>query len=47
LGIKTGSYGLIIYASKSPLRFLGLSPKTKWTMVYRLRLKTDGRMESA
>jgi hypothetical protein len=29
LGLKTGSYDLMIWASKSPRRFLGLSLKTK------------------
>jgi hypothetical protein len=29
LGIKTGSIGLVIWASKSPRRFLGLGLKTK------------------
>jgi hypothetical protein len=28
LGLKTGSFGLVIWASKSPRRFLGLSLKT-------------------
>jgi hypothetical protein len=42
LGLKTGSAGLLIWASKSPRRFLGLSPKTKWASVCRLRHKTDG-----
>jgi hypothetical protein len=42
LGLKTGSYVLVIWASKSPQRFLGLDLKTKWASVYRLRHKTDG-----
>jgi hypothetical protein len=42
LGLKTGSYGLVIWASKSPRRFLGLGLKTKWASVCRLRHKTDG-----
>jgi hypothetical protein len=42
LGIKTGSFGLVIRASKSPRRFLGFDLKTKWASVYRLRHKTDG-----
>jgi hypothetical protein len=42
LGLKTGSSGLVIWASKSPRRFLGLGLKTKWDSVYRLRHKTDG-----
>jgi hypothetical protein len=29
LGLKTGSSGLMIWASKSPQRFLGLDLKTK------------------
>jgi hypothetical protein len=41
LGLKTGSFGLVIWASKSPRQFLGLSLKTKWDSVYRLRHKTD------
>jgi hypothetical protein len=43
LGLKTGSSGLVIWASKSPRRFLGLVLKTKWVSVCRLRHKTDGR----
>jgi hypothetical protein len=43
LGLKTGNYGLMICASKSPQHFLGLCLKTKWAMVYRLRHKTNGR----
>jgi hypothetical protein len=42
LGLKTGSFGLMIWASKSPRQFLGLDLKTKQTSVYRLRYKTDG-----
>jgi hypothetical protein len=42
LGLKTGSSGLVIWASKSPRRFLGLGLKTKWASVCRLRHKTDG-----
>jgi hypothetical protein len=42
LGLKTGSSGLVIWASKSPRRFLGLGLKTKQASVYRLRHKTDG-----
>jgi hypothetical protein len=42
LGLKIGSSGLVIYASKSPRRFLGLGLKTKQASVYRLRHKTDG-----
>jgi hypothetical protein len=29
LGLKTGSFGLVIWASKLPRRFLGLGLKTK------------------
>jgi hypothetical protein len=42
LGLKIGSSGLVIWASKSPRRFLGLGLKTKQASVYRLRHKTDG-----
>jgi hypothetical protein len=42
LGVKTGSFGLVIWVSKSPRRFLGLGLKTKWASVCRLRHKTDG-----
>jgi hypothetical protein len=41
LGLKTGSSGLVIWASKSPRQFLGLGLKTRWTSVCRLRHKTD------
>jgi hypothetical protein len=44
LNLKTGSYGLVIWTSKSPRWFLGLCLKTKHALVYRLRHKTDGRM---
>jgi hypothetical protein len=47
LGLKTGSYGLMIWASKSLRRFLGLGLKTKQATVYRLRHKNDGRMNMA
>jgi hypothetical protein len=33
LGLKTGSFGLVIWASKSPLQFLGLGLKIKWGSV--------------
>jgi hypothetical protein len=46
-GSQTGSYGLVIWTSKSLERFLGLGLKTKWTMVCRLRHKTDERMKMA
>jgi hypothetical protein len=42
LGIKTGSFGLVIWGSKSPRLFLGLGLKTKWASVYQLHHKTDG-----
>jgi hypothetical protein len=42
LGLKIDSPGLIIWALKSPRRFLGLDLKTKRASVYRLRLKTNG-----
>jgi hypothetical protein len=41
-GLKTGSIGLVIWASKSSRRFLGLGLKTKHASVYRLRHKTNG-----
>jgi hypothetical protein len=42
LGLKTGSYGLVIWASKSPRQFLSLGFKTKQALVCRLCHKTDG-----
>jgi hypothetical protein len=45
LSLKTGNCGLVIWFTKSPLRFLGLGLKIKWVMVYRLRHKTNGRMK--
>jgi hypothetical protein len=42
LGLKTGSSDLVIWASKSPRRFLGLGLKTKWASICRLRHKTGG-----
>jgi hypothetical protein len=42
LGLKTGSFGLVIWTSKSLRQFLSLSLKIKWDLVYRLRHKTDG-----
>jgi hypothetical protein len=44
LGIKIGSYGLVIWASKSPRRFLALGLKTMQATVYLLCHKTDGRV---
>jgi hypothetical protein len=42
LGLKTDNSGLMIWASKSPRRFLGLCLKTKWASICRLCHKTDG-----
>jgi hypothetical protein len=42
LGLKIGISGLVIWASKSPRRFLGLGLKTKQPLVCRLHHKTDG-----
>jgi hypothetical protein len=42
LGLKTDSFSLVIWASKSPRRFLDLDIKTKRTLVFRLHHKTDG-----
>jgi hypothetical protein len=42
LGLKTGSSGLVIWASKSPRRFLTLGLKTKQASICRLRHKIDG-----
>jgi hypothetical protein len=42
LGLKTGSFRLVIWASKSLRRFLGLGLKTKRASVCRLCHKTDG-----
>jgi hypothetical protein len=41
LGLKTGSSGLVIWASKSPRRFLCLGLKTKLASVCWLHHKTD------
>jgi hypothetical protein len=41
LGLKTDSTGLVIWASKSPRRSLGLGLKTKWASVCQLHHKTD------
>jgi hypothetical protein len=40
--LKTGSSGLVIWASKSLPQFLGLDLKTKQASVCRLHHKTDG-----
>jgi hypothetical protein len=42
LGLKTDSFRLVIWTSKSPRWFLGLGLKTKWASVYRLCHKIDG-----
>jgi hypothetical protein len=42
LGLKTGSSDSVIWASKSPRRFLGLGLKTMRASISRLRYKTDG-----
>jgi hypothetical protein len=42
LGLKIGSFGLVIWASKSPRWFLSLSLKIKWCSICRLHHKTDG-----
>jgi hypothetical protein len=41
LGLKIGSFGLVIWVSKSLRRFLGLGLKTKWASVCQLRHKID------
>jgi hypothetical protein len=40
-GLKTSSYGLVIWASQSLRRFLSLGLKTKRTSICRLHYKTD------
>jgi hypothetical protein len=42
LDLKTGNSGLVIWASESPRRFLGLDLKTMQASVCRLCHKTDG-----
>jgi hypothetical protein len=42
LGLKTGRFGLVIWASKSLRWFLSLGLRTKWTSVCRLYCKIDG-----
>jgi hypothetical protein len=42
LGLRTGSYGLVIWASKSLRQFLGLGLKTIQALVCQLRHKTNG-----
>jgi hypothetical protein len=46
LCLKIGNYGLVIWGSKSPRRFLGLGLKTKRTAICRLRHKIDARMKT-
>jgi hypothetical protein len=46
LGLKTGSFGLVIWASKSPQRLLGLGLKTNQASVCRLCYKTDGGLSA-
>jgi hypothetical protein len=41
LVLEIDSYGLVIWALKSPRRFLGFCLKTKRASVYRLHHKTD------
>jgi hypothetical protein len=45
LGIKTDSYGLVIWSLKSPQQFLGLCLKIKRATVCLLHHKTDERMK--
>jgi hypothetical protein len=47
LGLKTGSSGLVIWASKSPRRFLGLGLKTKWASVLSVAPQNRRREVSA
>jgi hypothetical protein len=42
LCLKAGTSGLVIWASKSLQRFLGLGLKSMWALVCRLCHKTDG-----
>jgi hypothetical protein len=44
LGLIIGSSGLVIWASKSPRRFLGLDVKIKQTSVCQLHHKINGGM---
>jgi hypothetical protein len=46
LGLKTDSYGLVIWDSKLPRWFLGLGLKTKRATVCQLCHKTDRRMKT-
>jgi hypothetical protein len=47
LSIKTGSFGLVICASKSPRQFLDLGLKTKRAIVCWWHHKTGGGMKTA
>jgi hypothetical protein len=47
LSLKIGSYGLMIWGSKSLRRFLDLGVKIKRAMVCQLQHRTDGRMKMA
>jgi hypothetical protein len=42
LDLKTGNFGLVIWASISLRRFLGLGLKTMWASICWLHHKTDG-----
>jgi hypothetical protein len=42
LGLKTDSYDLVIWASKSQRWFLGLDLKTKWATICRCTTKLTG-----
>jgi hypothetical protein len=42
LGLKTDSFDLVIWASKSPRWFFGLGLKNKWASICWLRRKTNG-----
>jgi hypothetical protein len=46
LGLKTNSYDMVIWASKSLRQFLGLGFKTKRAMICRLRHKINGMMKT-
>jgi hypothetical protein len=47
LDLKTDNFSLVIWALKSPQRFLGLGLKIKRDTVCQLRHKADGRMKMA
>jgi hypothetical protein len=42
LGLKAGSFSLVIWTLKSLRRFFSLCLKIKWASVYQLHHKTDG-----